>query len=93
MNRSTMKRAITMTIADAIVFGAATPMWAAPTLLNPGAVKAAATTDLIDVRYRGRGFGAAIGAAVALGIVGAAIASQQSHGPMYSGPAYYDQAY
>src|ERR1700674_5322087 len=95
MNCSMTKQAIAMTIAGAIVFGAATPLWAAPALLNPGAVKAAATTDLIDIRYRGRGYGPAIGAAVALGIVGAAIASHQGYGPAYygHGPGYYDQGY
>ena len=92
---TTMKSAMAAAIAGAMVVSAATPLLAAPVFLNSTGVTAAVTSDVIDVRYRGRGGrGFGPGAAVALGamaIIGG-IAAQQSYGPAYD-QGYYDPGY
>jgi hypothetical protein len=93
---TTMKKALAATVAGAMIV--ATPSLAAPVLRHSTAVTAAVATDVIDVRYRGRGGrsrGFVPGAAVAigaLGIIGAVAAgAAQDNGAYYgyeSYPAY-----
>lgn len=75
----------------ALVLGTAAPVGATPVPSSVAALKSAAASDVVDVRYRGRG-GAGIAAGIAGGlIIGSIIASQ----PRYYGygPGYYGYYY
>lgn len=87
------KRAAALGVASALAFAAAVPAWAGPIPTGTAAVKAAASDQLTDVRWRGRG-GRGIGPGLAFGLaagalVGAAVAAQPyGYGPGYD-PGYY----
>jgi hypothetical protein len=99
MNTRTMKHGLVVAVAGTIVLGAVAPSWSAPVLSSTTAVKAAAPSEVTDVRYRNRGHyrhnrayrhnGA--GAGVALGILGAAgaLAAGAAYRHNYYGPGYY----
>lgn len=75
----------------ALLVGAAVPASAAPVPSSAATLSSAAASDVVDVRYRGRG-GAGIAAGIAGGlIIGSIIASQ----PRYYGygPGYYGYYY
>lgn len=74
----------------ALLAGAVLPATAAPVLSSTSGLTTAATSNVIDVRYRGRGAGVAAGIATGL-IIGGIIASQ----PRYYGygPRYYGYYY
>jgi len=99
MNKQTMKRAVAIAIAGAVVLSAVTPSWAIPVLSSTTAVKEAAPSAVSDVRhYRGyRGhYYRNNGAGVALGILGVAgaVAGAAAYGHGYNGdPGYYRQGY
>jgi hypothetical protein len=82
----------------ALLIGTATPVSAAPVPSSVAALKAATASDVVDVRYRGRG-GAGIAAGIATGLIlGGIIASQPryyGYGPGYYGygPRYYGYYY
>jgi hypothetical protein len=80
-------------IAASAIVGGAQPASAGPLPVGASTVKAAAPTEVVDVRYR-RGGGAVIAGAAA-GLIGGLIASQ-AYAPRYYGyypPAYYPPAY
>jgi hypothetical protein len=74
---------------------AVTPTFAAPVLSNTAAVKSAVSSDVIDVRWRGRGVGLGIAAGVAAGAIIAGAASRSYYDPYYydgyyaAAPGYY----
>jgi hypothetical protein len=99
-------RALVLATAGAMAVSAVTPTIAAPVLSNTAAVKSAVNSDVIDVRYRGRGVGLGIAAGVAAGALIAGAASRSYYDPYYydgyyaaapgyyGGPAYsYEPAY
>jgi hypothetical protein len=85
-----MKQAVTIAAVGVIALGEMVPAIAAPVFSSTVGVKMAAPELVGQVRFRGRG--AAIGAGVALGVIGAvagAAAAQNSYyGPGYYGPGY-----
>ena len=96
MINRTMKCGLVVAVAGTIVLGAVTPSWSAPVPSSTTAVKAAAPSDVSDVRYRGRGHYRAYrnnraGAGVALGILGAAgaLAAGAAYRHNSYGPGYY----
>ena len=94
-----MKRAIAIGIVGTIALGESVPSLAAPVLSSTAVVKTTAPNMLDQVRVRRR----AIGAGVALGVLGAVagIAAARSqyyyrpgfYGPGYYGPSYYGPSY
>lgn len=96
MNQQTMKRAATVALFGAAMLGSVLPSAAAP--ISPGMTplkQAASSSGATDVRYRhyrGRGYYGAPGAAIGLGILGAAAgaAAYGAYGPSYYGygPGY-----
>lgn len=98
-----MMRAVTIAAAGAIAFVDVAPVIAAPVLSSTATVKMAVPDMLDQVRVR-RGRRGAIGAGIALGVIGAvagAAAASRSYdyGPgyyapgYYGGPAYYGTGY
>jgi len=83
MTRS--KRALALASAAAVAITAASPSFAGPILSGPAGVKAAASDNVVDVRWR-RGGGVAAGFAVGA-LAGAAI------GAAAAGPGYYGYGY
>lgn len=82
---------VTAALGVAALLGTAAPANAAPVPSSVAALKAATASDVVDVRYRGRG-GAGIAAGIATGLIlGGIIASQ----PRYYGygPRYYGYYY
>jgi hypothetical protein len=90
MRKEINKHALALGLAGAVALGGASAM-AAPVLSNTAAVKAAAPSDVTDVRWRGGGrTAAAAGVGFAAGaLVGAAAASSYRSGP-YAYDAGYD---
>jgi hypothetical protein len=75
----------------AILTHSTTIATAGPLPINPTAIKAAAPNDLLDAHYYHRHYrGGAVAAGLALGLLGAAIASG---GYAYPGPYYYYPPY
>ena len=100
MNKQTTKRAVALAIVGAVMLGSAPPSWAAPISSGMIILKQAAPSSVVtDVRYRhyrGRGYYGNPGAAIGLGILGAAagaaaLGAYGAYGPGYYGPGYYQQ--
>jgi hypothetical protein len=90
MTMSTLRaRAVVLATAGAIAVSAVTPSFAAPVLSNTAAVKSAVDSDVIDVRWRGRGVGLGIAAGIAAGAIIAGAASRS----YYYDPSYYNGYY
>jgi transposase len=97
MGKQTMNCAFIIATIGAVTLGANAPSWAAPVPAGTAGIKAAAPSAVSDVRYRGyrgryyRGAGAAVG----LGLLGAAAGaaaygSGYGYAPdYYAGPGYY----
>ncbi len=94
MKRTGLKRSAAMVLLAGSL-AMQTPALAAPVLSNTAALKAAASSDLVEVRWRGRG--GAVAAGVAAGLLLGAIAGASSayYGPppYYYGPGYYAPPY
>lgn len=93
--RQSIKRGIAISISGALVLSVIEPAWAAPVLSNTAAVKSSLPSDIETVRVRNRS--GAVAAGVAIGIMGALVASSAArsrtyyyYGPAYpTGPYYY----
>jgi 4-hydroxybenzoate polyprenyltransferase len=102
MNKQTITLAVAGAIIGAVVVGSAPPSWAAPLSSSMTAFKRATLSDVTDVYYR-RYYGGYYGrryynrgAAIGLGILGAAagaaaVAGSGYYGPY--GPGYYGPSY
>ena len=98
MNKQTIKLAVVGAIIGAVAVGvgSVSPSWAAPVSSSTTAFKQAAPSDVTDVRYRryyGRRYynpGAAIGLGILGAAVGAAVIGSGHYGPGYGyyGPGY-----
>jgi len=110
MNQQTMKCVVAVSFFGAAILGSVLPSGAAPispsTSLLKQAVSSSAVTEVYYRRhYRGRGYYGAPGAAIGLGILGAAAgaAAYGAYGssnygsgyyePRYAAPGYYGDAY
>jgi len=102
MNKQTMKYAVAAAVVGAVILGSAPPSWATPISSSMiGLKQAAPSAGVIDVRYRyyrGRGYYGNPGAAIGLGILGAAasaaaLGAYGAYGPGYYGPGYYQPGY
>jgi hypothetical protein len=96
-----LKRAIAIGIVGAMAFCEITPSFAAP-VFSSAAIVATTAPNMIDqVRSRrGRAVGAGIALGVIGGMIGAAAAQNQGYygpgyygGPGYNGPGYYGPGY
>ena len=89
----------TVAIVGAVMLGSVLPSGAAPVSSMTILKQAAPSSDVTDVRYRryyrGRGYYGNPGAAIGLGILGAAAgaAAYGAYGPGYYGPGYYAPGY
>jgi len=100
MNQQTMKYAIAVALFGAAMLGSVLPSGAAPispstTLLTQAASSSGVTEIYYRRHYRGRGYYGAPGAAIGLGILGAAAgaAAYGAYGGSYYGPRYYAPGY
>ena len=103
MNKQTTKRAVAVAVVGAVMLGSVPPSWAAPISSSMTILKQAApSSGVTDVRYRAIIAVAAItanpGAAIGLGILGAAAGAAAygaygAYGPGYYGPGYYAPGY
>ena len=99
MNKQTTKRAVAVAVVGAVMLGSVPPSWAAPISSSMAILKQAApSSGVTDVRYRhyrGRGYYGNPGAAIGLGILGAAAgaAALGAYGPGYYAPGYYGAPY
>jgi hypothetical protein len=84
-----MLRAVTIAAAGAIAFVDVVPVIAAPVLSSTATVKMAAPDMLDQVRVR-RGRGGAVGAGIALGVLGAVAGAAAASRSYDNGPGYYD---
>ena len=98
MNQQTMKRAVAVAVFGVAMLGSVPPSEAAPVSSMAILKQAAQSSDVTDVRYyrryyRGRAYYGNPGAAIGLGILGAAAgaAALGVYGPgyYYGGPGYY----
>ncbi|WP_291570709.1 hypothetical protein [Bradyrhizobium sp.] len=95
MNKQTTKRAVAVAVVGAVMLGSVPPSGAAPISSSMTILKQAAqSSGVTDVRYRyyrGRGYYGNPGAAIGLGILGAAAgaAALGAYGLGYYGPGYY----
>jgi len=89
--KQSMKRAIVIGIAGAIAFGEAAPSFAAPVPSSTVAVKTTAPDMVDQVRSRRS---RAVGAGVALGVIGAMVGAAAAQNQYYyGGPGYYAPGY
>jgi hypothetical protein len=104
MNQQTMKCAIAVALSGAAMLGSVLPSGAAPIFPStPLPEQAASSSGVTEVyyrrHYRGRGYYGAPGAAIGLGILGAAagVAAYGAYGGDYYGrgyaPGYYAPGY
>jgi hypothetical protein len=102
MNKQTTKCAVAVAVVGAVMLGSAPPSGAAPISSSMTILKQAApSSGVTDVRYRhyrGRGYYGNPGAAIGLGILGAAagaaaLGAYGAYGPGYYGPGYYAPGY
>jgi hypothetical protein len=88
---------IVVTLSGMLALSVIEPTWAAPVLSNTAAVRSALPADIIQARTRNRG--GAVAAGVAVGMIGALIASSAAqnrtyyYGPAYSPGYYYPPTY
>jgi len=91
------KRAITIGVAAAIAVSAVMPSIAAPVSSNTAALKAAAASDVVNVRWwRGGAVAAGVATGLAVGALAGAAAGYPYYGGYpyyYGGPAYAAPAY
>jgi hypothetical protein len=96
MNKQTT---IAVAVVGAVMLGLVPPSGAAPVSSSMAVLKQVAPlSGVTDVRYRhyrGRGYYGNPGAAIGLGILGAAAgaAAYGAYGPRYYGPGYYAPGY
>jgi len=95
MYQQTMKCSLAVALFAAAILGSVLPSRAAPippsaALLKHAAPSSGATEVYYRRHYRGRGYYGAPGAAIGLGILGAAagVAAYGAYGPSYYGPGY-----
>ena len=102
MNKQTTKRAVAVAVVGAVMLGSAPPSGAAPissiTTILKQATPSSVVTDVRYRHYRGRGYYGNPGAAIGLGILGAAagaaaLGAYGAYGPGYYGPGYYAPGY
>ena len=102
MNKQTTKRAVAVAVVGAVMLGSVPPSGAAPVSSMTILKQAAPSSDVTGVRYRryyrGRGYYGNPGAAIGLGILGAAagaaaLGAYGAYGPGYYGPGYYAPGY
>jgi hypothetical protein len=99
MNKQTTKWAVAAAVVGVAMVGSVPPSGAAPVSSIAILKQAAQSSDVTDVRYyrryyRGRGYYGNPGAAIGLGILGAAagaaaLGAYGGYGPGYYGPGYY----
>ena len=92
MNKQTTKWAVAVAVVGVVMFGSVPPSGAAPVSSIAILKQGAQSSDVTDVRYyRGRAYYGNPGAAIGLGILGAAAgaAAFGAYGPGYYGPGYY----
>src|SRR5664279_3520798 len=93
MNKQTTKYAVAVAVVGAVMLGSAPPSGAAPIsssmIIWKQAAPPSGVTDVRYRHYRGRGYYGNPGAAIGLGILGAAAgaAAYGAYGPY--GPGYY----
>lgn len=105
VNQQTMKCVVAVSLFSAAILGSVLPSEAAPispsTSLLKQAVSSSGLTEVYYRRYyRGRGYSRAPGAAIGLGILGAAAGAAAYgaygsgyYGPRYDAPGYSTQGY
>ena len=102
MNKHMSKRAVAVAVVGVVMLGSVPPSGAAPISSSMIILKQAApSSGVTDVRYRyyrGRGYYGNPGAAIGLGILGAAAGAAAygaygAYGPGYYGPGYYAPGY
>jgi hypothetical protein len=101
MNKQTTKRAVAVAVVGAVMLGSVPPSGAAPVSSMTILKQAAPSSGVIDVRYRyyrGHRYYGNPGAAIGLGILGAAagaaaLGAYGAYGPGYYGPGYYAPDY
>ena len=98
MNKQTTKRAVAAAVVGAVMLGSVPPSGAAPVSSMTILKQAGPSSGVIDVRYRyyrGHRYYGNPGAAIGLGILGAAAgaAAYGAYGPGYYGPGYYAPGY
>jgi hypothetical protein len=96
MNMQTTKWAVAVAVVGVVMLGLVPPSGAAPVSSIAILKQAVQSSDVTDVRYyrryyRGRAYYGNPGAAIGLGILGAAAgaAAYGAYGPGYYGPSYY----
>lgn len=98
MNRQTMIRAVVVAVVGTAMLGSVQSSEAAPVSSGTTLKQADPSSEATDVRYRhyrGRRYYGGPGAAIGLGILGAAAgaAAYGAYGPGYHGPGYYEPGY
>ena len=103
MNKQTPKWAVALAVVGVVMLGSVPPSGAAPVSSIAILKQAAQSSDVTDVRYyrryyRGRAYYGNPGAAIGLGILGAAagaaaLGAYGAYGPGYYGPGYYAPGY
>lgn len=100
MNMQTRTSAIAVALFGAAMLGSVLPSGAAPispstALLTQAAPSSGMTEVYYRRHYRGRVYRGAPGAAIGLGVLGAAagVAAYGAYGPSYYGPGYYAPGY
>lgn len=96
MNNQTTKCAVAVAVVGAVMFGSVLPSGAAPVSSMTNLKNAAASSGMTEVRYRyyrGNRYYGGPGAAIGLGILGAAAgaAAYGAYGAV--GPGYYAPSY
>lgn len=90
-----IRRTAALGLAGALVIGFASPSVSAPVTTSTATVKTAISSDVNDVRWRGRrgGFrrgGGGVAAGVAAGLIFGGLAAAAASRQHYYGPGYYD---
>lgn len=89
------QRAIAFGVAGMLSLAVVAPTWAAPVPSSTAVIKSVAAGDVVNVGWRGRGFGRGIGAGIAAGAALGIIAGIAGARPYYYdyAPAYADPYY
>ncbi len=93
MSHSTQRRVITIGVVGALALGAAVPAWAGPMPSAGTSLKAASSSTVTEVRWRGGHWGGAAAGFAAGAILGAAAAGAYYGNGYYGGPYYAPDAY